>query len=68
MLTDGAQRAHQRQSVETGQHAIDDKDIVGLAHGLGEPLTAIAERFDDVPLLGEALRDVGRRLAIVLHD
>ena len=67
-MADGAQRAHQRQPIQTGQHAIDDEDVVGFAHGLRKPVTAVDERFDDVPFLGEALRDVGRRLGIVFDD
>ena len=53
LLADGAQRAHQRQAVESRQHAIDDDDVVGLAHGLREPVAAVAERLDDVSFLGE---------------
>ena len=68
LLPDGAQRPHQRETIEAREHAIDDEDVVDLVHGLRQAVAAVGHGLGNVPLLREPVRDIGGGLGIVLDD
>jgi len=63
-----AQRLDDRQTVESGQHAVDDDEIAWLAGGEIESVPAVGRVLDIEAGLIEPLDQVGRGLFIVFDQ
>src|SRR5262249_3611330 len=63
-----AQRANDRQTVELGQHAIDDQHVILAVERVGESLLAVGRQVGDMPDLAECLRQIVGGVAIVFDD
>ena len=64
----GAQRAHDRQAVEPGEHPIDDDHVVAGVEGEQQPFLPVAGVVDHVPRLFEPLADEAGGLRIVFDE
>ena len=63
-----AQGADDRQTVELGQHAIDDQHVILAVERVGESLLAVGRQVGDMPDLAECLRQIVGGVAIVFDD
>jgi hypothetical protein len=68
LMARGAQRLDDRQTVEPGQHAVDDDEIEWLAGGEIESVPAVGRVLDSEAGLIEPLDQVGRGLLIVFDQ
>ena len=64
----GAQRLDDRQTVESGQHAVDDDDIEWLAGSEKQSVPAVGRVLDVEAGLPEPLDQIGRGLFIVFDQ
>ena len=63
-----AQRLHQRQTVEIGQHPVHDEHVIGLRHRLAQRVPARAQVIDRVAFFGQAAGDEIGGGGIVFYD
>ena len=68
MPTRAAQGAHEAEAVEAGQHPVDDHHVVIFRRGLEQAVASIGKAIDAVALLGKAVGDIGRGVAVILDD
>src|SRR5258708_1334025 len=61
-----ADRLHDTDAVEPGQHAVDDHEVVGLASGVKESVAPVRRVLDDMPVLLQAADEISRGLPVVL--
>ena len=64
----GAQRAHQGQAVQPGQHAVDDQQVPVLAGGAEQPAAAVRRDMHGVTRLLQPGSDEGGGFRFVLDQ
>src|SRR5436309_11234003 len=64
----GAQGAKHRQTVEHGQHAVEDDEIETAVGRAEQAVLAVGRLFDAMTFLGQSLGEIAGGFAIVLNQ